>query len=68
MKRVTVSELNNRVNERAYQESLRGKYEVWSGGEIESVEKDWEEFRDGNGVLQRCIWHETCGQAEKKGE
>ena len=26
-----VSELNNSVNERAYQESLRGKYEVWRG-------------------------------------
>ena len=28
-----VSELNNRVKERAYQESLRGKYEVWRGRE-----------------------------------
>ena len=27
-----VSELNNKVIERAYQESLRGKYEVWRGG------------------------------------
>ena len=35
------SELNNRVKERAYQECLRGKYEVWRGGEIESVEKEW---------------------------
>ena len=32
-----VSELNNR--ERAYQESLRRKYEVWRGGEVESVKK-----------------------------
>ena len=26
-----VSELNNSVKERAYQESLHGKYEVWGG-------------------------------------
>ena len=32
-----VSELNNRVKDRAYQESLRGKYEVWRSGEVESV-------------------------------
>ena len=30
-----VSELNNRVRERASQESLSGKYEVWRGGEVE---------------------------------
>ena len=36
-----VSELNNRVEERAYQEGLSGKYEVWRGGEVESVEKGW---------------------------
>ena len=36
-----VSELNNRVKDRAYQESLCGKYEVWRGGEVESVEKEW---------------------------
>ena len=41
-----VSELNNSVKERAYQESLRGKYEVWIGGEVESVVKEWEKFRD----------------------
>ena len=40
------SELNNSVKERAYQESLRGKYEVSRGGEVESVEKEWEKFRD----------------------
>ena len=33
-----VSELNNSVKERAYQESLGGKYEVWRGGEVKSVE------------------------------
>ena len=41
-----VSELNNRVNEIPYQESFCGKYEVWRGGEVESVEKEWEKFRD----------------------
>ena len=35
-----VSELNYSVKERAYQESLHGKYEVWRGGEVESVEKE----------------------------
>ena len=43
---LNVSELNNSVKERAYQESLRGKYQVWRGGEVESVEKEWEKFRD----------------------
>ena len=32
--------------ETAYQESLRVKYEVCRGGEVESVEKEWEKFRD----------------------
>ena len=32
-----VSELNNSAKERAYQEILQGKYEVWRGGEVESV-------------------------------
>ena len=40
-----VSELNHSVKERAYQENLHGKYEVWKGGEVESVE-EWEKFRD----------------------
>ena len=39
-----VSELNNSVKERAYQESLHGKYKVWRGGEVEGVEKEWEKF------------------------
>ena len=64
-----VSELNNSVTERAYQESLRGKYEVWRGGEVESVEKEWERVQKyRNGVDQRCMWHETCRQADKKAE
>ena len=45
-----VSELNHSVKERAYQESLRGKYEVWRGGEVENVE-EWEKFRD---ILMDC--------------
>ena len=51
-----VSELNNSVKERAYQESLRGKYEVW-GGEVESVEKVWEKFRD---IVMECT-NDVCG-------
>ena len=48
-----VSELNHRVKERAYQESLHGKYEVWRGGEVESVEKEWKKNqRYRNGVYQ----------------
>ena len=41
-----VSELNNSVKESAFQETLHGQYEVWRGGEVESVEKEWEKFRD----------------------
>ena len=33
VRNVLVSELNNSVKERSYQESLHGKYEVWRGGE-----------------------------------
>ena len=46
-----VSELNHSVKEMAYQENLRGKYEVWRGGEDESVEKEWEKFRD---IVMEC--------------
>ena len=52
-----VSELNNSVKERAYQESLRLKYEVWRGGEAESVEKEWEKFRD---IVMKCT-NDVCG-------
>ena len=41
-----VSALINSVKERAYQESLRRKYEVGRGGEVENVEKEWDKFRD----------------------
>ena len=33
-------EYNNSVKEWAYQESLCAKYEVWRGGEVESVLKE----------------------------
>ena len=35
-----MSELNHSVKERAYHDSLRGKYEVCRDGEVESVEKE----------------------------
>ena len=35
-----VSELNNNVKERAYQENLHEKYVVWRGQEVESLEKE----------------------------
>ena len=38
---ICLSELNHSVKEMAYQEIVRGKYEVWRGGEVESVEKEW---------------------------
>ena len=34
-----VSELNNSVKDKAYQENLHLKYDVLRGGEFESVEK-----------------------------
>ena len=46
-----VSQLNNIVKERAYQKSMHGKYEVWRGGEVESVEKEWEKLRD---IVMEC--------------
>ena len=52
-----VSELNHSVKVRAYQESLHGKYEVWIGGEVESVEKEWEKFRD---MVMECT-NDVCG-------
>ena len=60
-----VSELNNSVKERAYQESWRGKYEVWGGREGGGVGKVQ---RYSNGVYQRCMCHETCRRAEKERE
>ena len=59
-----VSELYHSVKERAYQESLRGKYEV------ESVEKEWEKFSDmvmecTNDV---CVMRRVGGQRRKGSE
>ena len=52
-----MNELNNRVKESAYQESLRGKYEVWKGGGgVNSVE-EWEKFRD---TVMECD-NDMCG-------
>ena len=31
---------------------MRLKYEVWSGGDVESVETEWEMFRD---IVKECI-------------
>ena len=45
-----VSELNHSVKERAYQESLHGKYEVWRGRE--SGEGVGKVQRYSNGVYQ----------------
>ena len=59
-----VSELNHSVKERAYQESLRGKYEVWGGGKVESVEKEWEKFRD---ILMDCT-NDVCGMRRVGGQ
>ena len=58
-----VSELNHSVKERAYQESLRGKYEVWRGGEIESVE-EWEKFRH---MVMECT-NDVCGMRRVGGQ
>ena len=52
-----VSELNNSVKERAYQESLHGDYEGWRFGEVESVEKEWEKYRD---IVMECP-NDVCG-------
>ena len=52
-----VSELNHSVKEMAYQESLRIKYEMCRGGEVKSVEKEWEKFRD---KVMKCT-NDVCG-------
>ena len=59
-----VSELNHSVKEMAYQESLRVKYEVCRGGEVESVEKEWEKFRD---MLMECT-NDVCGMRRVGGQ
>ena len=52
-----VSELNHSVKEMTYQESLRVKYEMCRSGEVESVEKEWEKFRD---MVMECT-NDVCG-------
>ena len=59
-----VCELNNSVKISAYQESLGGKYEVWRGGEVESVENEWEKFRD---IVMECTNH-VCGMRPVVGQ
>ena len=54
---LTVSGLNKSMKERAYPESLRRKYEVLRGAEVESVENEWENFRD---IVKGCT-NEVCG-------
>ena len=53
---ITIS-FHNSVRERAYQENLPDKFEVWRGGEVESVEKEWEKFRD---IVLECT-NDVCG-------
>ena len=59
-----VSELNHSVKEGAYQKSLSGKYEVWRDREIESVEKEWEKFRD---IVMECT-NDVCGMRRASGQ
>ena len=41
-----------------------GKYEVWRGGEVESVEKEWEKFRD---MVMECT-NDVCGMRRVGGQ
>ena len=59
-----VSEQNHSIKEMAYQESLRGKYEVWRGEEVESVEKEWEKFRD----MVMEYTNDVCGMIRVGGQ
>ena len=59
-----VSELNHSVKEMAYQESLLVKYEVCRGGEVKSVEKEWEKFRD---MVIECT-NDVCGMRPVGGQ
>ena len=58
------SELKNKVKGKAYQESLRGKYEAWRDEEVESVEKEWEKFRD---IVMECT-NDVCGMRRVGGQ
>ena len=52
-----VGEQNNSVKESVYQDSSRGQNELWRSGEVESVEKGWEKFRD---IVLECT-NDVCG-------
>ena len=43
---------------------MRLKYEVWRGGEVESVEKEWEKFRD---MVMECT-NDVCGMRRVSGQ
>ena len=58
-----VSELNHSVKERAYQESLCGKYEVFRHQKRSSVE-EWETFRD---IVMECT-SDVCGMRRVGGQ
>ena len=47
----------------AYLESLLEKYEMWRGGEVESVE-EWEMFRD---IVMECT-NDVCGMRRGGGQ
>ena len=65
------SQLNNRVKERdTGRACAQGKYEVWRGGEVESVEKEWENFRDIVMECKKCVccMRRVGGQRRKRSE
>ena len=63
-----VSELNNSVKERAYQEACVENMKCGEVGKSKCGELVGKIQRYSNGVYQRCMWHEMCRRAEKKGE
>ena len=58
-----VSELNTWVKERAYHESLHGKYEVLKGRDVESVEQAWKKFI---AIVKECN-KDVCGMRVVEG-
>ena len=52
------------MKERAYQESWHGQYIQWRGGEVESVEQEWERFRDKKMECTNDVYsmRRVCGQ------
>ena len=43
---------------------VKSKYEVWRDGEVESVEKEWEKFRD---MVMECT-NDVCGMRRVGGQ